>query len=121
MKTRHIFSTAPAIFLALTMVVSFSPAAGASDRGYRLGLSDQCTNITFQSADDFETGLGTVVDLRNEQSRSATWLHAKRHPTFSPLYPEDKRFSRSRWHIRWTFTLVASPRADDYGWRGLPG
>ena len=121
MKTRHIFSIAPAIFLALTMVLGFSPAAGASDRGYRLGLSDRWTNITFQSADDFETELVTVVDLRDELSLSPTWLHAKRHPTFSPLYPEDKRFSRSRWHIRWTLTLVASPRADDRGWRGLPG
>ncbi len=146
MKTRHIFSTALAIVLALTMVLGLSPAAGASHRGYRLGLSDQWTHIPFHLADDFEPRLGTssklspmspadfeegkaatrpkvpvlsgrtVFDPRDEHFGSATWLQAKKHPKSSLVPLGGKRFSRSRWNIRWAFTpLGAVPRADYYG------
>ena len=138
--------------MAVTIALILSPAAGASDRGYRLGQSDQWIHIPFQlSDDDFEPRVGTssmlspispaefeegkaatrpkvpvlsgrtVFDPRDEHFGPATWLPPKRHAAFSSVSPEDKRFSRSRWHIRWTFTLVAFPRADDYGWQGLPG
>ncbi len=133
--------------MAVTIALTLSPAAGASDRGYRLGQSDQWSHIPFQLSDDFEPRVGsssrlspispadfeegkaattpkvpvlsgrTVFDPRDEHFGSATWLDPKRHPTFSSVFPEDKRFSRSRWHIRWTFTLLGPGRGiDDDGW-----
>ena len=138
--------------MAVTIALILSPAAGASEQGFRLGLSDRWTHSTFQLADHFEPrprsssklspifrayfGEGkagtrpkvsvhpghTVFDLRDEYSGSATWLPSKRHSSFSSVFPKDKRFSRSRWHIRWKFTLLGpGPGVGDYGWRDFPG
>ncbi len=147
MKTRNIFSTALASVVALTMALGLTTAADASNPGYRLGLSDQSTHIPFQSAADFELRAGTssrlspispidfevgkvstsakvpvfshhaAFDPSAEDFGAATWLETKRHPTFSPIAPEAGRFSRSRWHIRWTFTLLEPSRGvHDYRW-----
>ena len=138
--------------MAGTIALILSSASAASEQGYRLGLSDQWTHSTFQLADHFEPRVGTssrlspifrayfeedksatrpkvsvdpghtVFDLRDEHFGSATWLPSNRHSSFSSVFPKDKRFSRSRWHIRWKFTLLGpGPGVGDYGWRDFPG
>ncbi len=147
MKTRKIFSTALASVAALTMGLGLTTAANASNAGFRLGLSDQLTHIPSHSAADFELRAGTsnrlspifpvgleagklatsakvpvlshlaAFDPSHEDFGSATWLEPKRSPAFSPIAPEARRFSRSRWHIRWTFTLLGPNRGvNDYRW-----
>ncbi len=147
MKTRNIFSTALASVVTLTRVLGAPTAADASNAGYRLGLSNQLTHIPFYSAADFELGAGTssrlspiypldfeagklstsakipvlshhaAFDQSDEDFGSATWLEPKRHLAFSPIATEAGRFSRSRWHIRWTFTLLGPSRGvNDYRW-----
>lgn len=147
MKTRNIFSTALASVVALTMVLGAPTAADASNAGYRLGLNDQWTHIPIQSVADFELRAGTSSRLNSispvdfeagkvstsakvpvpfhhaafdpsaEDFGAATWLEPKRHPAFSPIAPEAGRFSRSRWHIRWTLTLLGPSRGvHDYRW-----
>ena len=147
MKTRKIFSTALASVVALTMVLGLTTAADASNAGYRLGLSDQLTHIPFHSAADFDLRAGSssrlspiyLLDFEAgkvstsakmpvpshhaafnpsaEDFGSTTWLEPNRHPAFSPIAPEAGRFSRSRWHIRWTFTLLGPNRGvNDYRW-----
>ena len=102
-----------ATLVALTMLPGLSGFAGASEQTYYFGLSDQRTNITFQSETDFETVLGsshelrgsavadfdsgeasvelevpvaslrTGIDLRDEHLRSPMWLDAENHGTIS--------------------------------------
>ncbi len=147
MKTRNIFSTALASVVALTMVLGLTTATDASNAWYRLGLNDQSTHIPFHSAADFELRAGTssrlspispvdfevgkvstsakvpvpfhyaTFDPSDEDFGAATWLKPKRHPAFSAIAPEARRFSRSRWHIRWTLTLLGPNRGvHDYRW-----
>ena len=147
MKTRKIFSTVLASVVALTMGLGFTTAATASTARHRLGLSDQLTHIPLHSAADFELRAGTsnmlssifpvgleagkvatsakspvlshhaAFDLSDEDFGPATWLEPKRSPAFSPIAPQARRFSRSRWHIRWTFTLLGPSRGvHDYRW-----
>lgn len=121
--------------VVLAIVVGSSTHALASAKNYHFGVSDQRTNITFQSETDFETILGsskklagtavadleegkaeislavpvaslrTGIDLRDEHLRSPMWLDAEKYPTISFVSSEAKKVSHNRWKIRGTFTL----------------
>jgi len=121
--------------VALTMLPGLSGFAGASEQTYYFGLSDQRTNITFQSETDFETVLGsshelrgsavadfdsgeasvelevpvaslrTGIDLRDEHLRSPMWLDAESHGTISFVSKNAKKAGRNRWKVEGTFTM----------------
>ena len=102
---------------------------------YHFGVSDQRTNITFESQTDFEIILGsshkvsgsvvtdlekgtakielyvpvaslrTGIDLRDEHLRSAMWLDAGKYPTLSFVSKSARKLAADRWEVRGTFTM----------------
>jgi len=102
---------------------------------YHFGISDQRTNITFQSETDFETVLGSTrkitgtatadfdqgsaeisvtvpvaslqsgIELRDEHLRSPMWLDAARFPEISFVSSSSRKIGRDRWKISGTFTM----------------
>jgi polyisoprenoid-binding protein YceI len=124
----------PAV-LALALLAGAAMPAFADATNYEFGVSEQRTNITFQSETDFETVLGssrklmgtavadfdaghaeinitvpvaslnTGIDLRDEHLRSPMWLDAAKHPEISFVSTSAKKTSRNRWKVRGTFTM----------------
>ena len=118
----------------LTLFAGLSMSAQAANV-YHFGISDQRTNITFQSETDFETVLGstrkltgtvtadfdqgkaeiavtvpvsslrTGIDMRDEHLRSPMWLDADRYPEISFVSTDSKKIGRDRWRVSGTFTL----------------
>ncbi len=123
------------IILATTLLMIVALPALAAEKTYRFGVSDQRTNITFQSETDFEIILGstrslfgevvadlkneraevdlevpldslrTGIDLRDKHLRSAKWLDAKRHPSITFVSKKASHLSGTQWKIEGTFTL----------------
>ena len=118
------------LLLAMAALV-VSPARATSGlKTYYFGVSDQRTNITFESETDFEIILGsshklsgttevnfdngtaqvhvvvpvaslrTGIDLRDEHLRSAMWLDAEQHPNLSFVSKKAWRISKNRWRPR---------------------
>jgi polyisoprenoid-binding protein YceI len=132
MKMRY--SAIPAI-LTLIAILVLPSAARAEDKVYYFGISDQRTNITFESSTDFEQILGwtnkltgkiiadlekgtgsvkvatpvasmrTGIELRDEHMRSPGWLDAGSFPDISFVSDNVKRLSDGRWEALGTFTM----------------
>ena len=124
----------PAV-LAVALVAGVAMPAVADSTTYEFGVSDQRTNITFQSETDFEIVLGssrklmgtvvadfdsgqakvnltvpvaslnTGIDMRDEHLRSPMWLDASKHPEISFVSTSAKKVSRNRWKVRGIFTM----------------
>ena len=118
---------------ALTILTS--GALYAAPETYHFGVSQQRTNITFESETDFETVLGvsnqakgtleadlekgnakievevpvaslrTGIDLRDEHLRSPMWLDADKYPTIAFSSSSARRISRNQWEITGQFTM----------------
>jgi polyisoprenoid-binding protein YceI len=132
MNTRRIGGTAVIALVAVAMV----PAPlYAVDSTYYFGVSGQRTNITFESATDFEIILGstnmlsgwvradfkdgtgevslsvpvdslrTGIDLRDEHMRSPMWLDAGKYPEITFTASEVRRNADGVWQAGGTFTL----------------
>jgi polyisoprenoid-binding protein YceI len=122
--------------LIVTALLALAAAPGhAAEKTYHFGVSDQRTNVTFESTTDFEvvlgsthelqgqvtadlergTGtvnlavpvasLGTGIDMRDEHLRSPMWLDAERHPTISFRSQEARKLADGTWQVAGTFTL----------------
>jgi polyisoprenoid-binding protein YceI len=123
--------TALLVFASLTAVTS----AIAAEATYHFGVSEQNTNITFESETDFETILGstrevqgtavvdfdrglasttlevpvaslrTGIDLRDEHLRSKMWLDADKYPTISFASSAARKIDDARWEVTGTFSM----------------
>jgi polyisoprenoid-binding protein YceI len=132
MKARYSGSLA---ILALIAVVAVPSPAQAEDKVYYFGVSDQRTNVSFESSTDFEQILGstnkltgkiiadlekgsgsvklavpvssmrTGIDLRDEHMRSPGWLDAESYPEISFVADNVKRLSGGRWEASGKFTM----------------
>ena len=124
-----------AIFLAIVVGLLVGATSQAAEKSYKFGISDQRTNITFESTTDFEVILGsthkisgmivadldagtgrveatvpvdslrTGIDLRDKHLRSKKWLDAKSNPTISFISTSARKVSDNQWEISGTFTL----------------
>ncbi|MDQ7006711.1 MAG: YceI family protein [Acidobacteriota bacterium] len=123
-----------ALFL-VTLVALTPGVTTAAEKSYKFGISDQRTNITFESNTDFEVILGSThklsgqivadleagtgrveaevpvasrrsgIDLRDKHLRSKKWLDAKGHPVISFVSSSARQVSGTQWEIIGTFTL----------------
>ncbi len=120
---------------AITLLTVGALPTLAAEKTYSFGVSDQRTNITFQSETDFEVILGSTqslsgkviadlqgegarVDLevplaslktgiakRDQHLRSPMWLDAKKYPNITFVSNVARRLADNRWEIDGTFTL----------------
>ncbi len=132
MNTRYPGSLA---VLALSAVLFLPSPAGAEDKVFYFGVSDQRTNVTFESSTDFEQILGstnkltgkiiadfekgtgsvkvatpvssmkTGIEMRDEHMRSPGWLDAGSYPEISFVSDNVKRLSDGRWEALGKFTM----------------
>jgi polyisoprenoid-binding protein YceI len=130
---RHLLTKTTALTL-LTLLV-FSSAAISAEKTYYFGVSDQRTNISFESHADFEitvgntnklsgmakvdwdkgtalvslevpvASLGTGIELRDEHLRSEMWLDAGTYPTIKFDAKKARKVSRNEWEIQGTFSM----------------
>ena len=121
--------------LAVAMLAGATQQALAVERTYQFGVSDQRTNITFQSETDFEVVLGstrslsgnvtadlkggraqvelevplsslrTGIELRDQHLLSPMWLDAEKYPNISFVSSKARRLSGTKWQIEGTFTM----------------
>lgn len=121
--------------LALITVLAIPSPARAEDKVYYFGVSDQRTNVTFESSTDFEQILGstnkltgkitadfekgtgsvnvatpvssmkTGIELRDEHMRSPGWLDVENNPEISFVSDNVKRLSDGRWEAPGKFTM----------------
>lgn len=133
MKTYAIRRALFAIFVSAAVAAVTS--ATAAETTYRFGVSEQNTNITFESETDFETILGstrevqgtavvdleqglasttlevpvaslrTGIDLRDEHLRSKMWLDAKKYPAISFESSGARKIDGNRWEVTGTFSM----------------
>jgi polyisoprenoid-binding protein YceI len=133
MKTQRFQTTIAAI--ALSALVMSAGGSSAKEETYHFGVSDQRSNITFESVTDFETVLGsthklmghvttdmrqgnaevelivpvaslkTGIDMRDDHLRSPMWLDAETFPTISFASTEVKKQRGSKWSVEGEFTL----------------
>lgn len=126
---------------ALLALLASVPAVLAGERTYHFGVSDQRSNVTFESNTDFEIILGsthklegrvvadleagrgnvkaevpvaslrTGIDMRDKHLRSGKWLNAKKFPMISFVSTKASRVSGSTWEIEGTFTLHGVSKA----------
>jgi polyisoprenoid-binding protein YceI len=126
------------IILCATAAMAMLIAAGdlsAAQKTFHFGISDQRTNITFESRTDFEIILGstnslsgsamadldagmakvnlevpvaslrTGIDLRDEHLRSPMWLDAKTHPTITFSSNTARKVGNNQWEVTGNFSL----------------
>lgn len=121
--------------LALIAVLAVPSPTQAEDRVYYFGVSDQRTNVTFESSTDFEQILGstnkltgkiiadfekgsgsvkvavpvssmkTGIELRDDHMRSPGWLDAGSYPEISFVSDNVKRLSGNSWEAQGKFTM----------------
>jgi len=125
------------LFVATVAIVVLATAGSlaAVSKTYHFGVSEQRTNITFESKTDFEIILGstnqiqgsaeadfasgkasvrlevpvaslrTGIDLRDEHLRSPMWLDASKHPVISFTSEKARKLDGDRWEITGDFTM----------------
>ena len=128
----------PASFILVSLAALTPSVAGEAT--YHFGVSEQSTNITFESETDFETILGstreikgtavvdleqglasttievpvaslrTGINLRDEHLRSKAWLDAKSHPSISFASSRARKVDNNRWEVSGTFSMHGQSR-----------
>jgi len=127
--------TVQTLFLTALAITLFSGSVLASEKTYHFGLSDQRTNITFESSTDFEQILGTTnkisgrmladleagtgsvelsvpvasmktgIDLRDEHMRSSGWLDAEKFTEISFKSGNATKADDGKWIAPGIFTM----------------
>jgi polyisoprenoid-binding protein YceI len=120
------------------MILSSAPLS--ADKTYYFGVSDQRTNVSFESNADFEVTVGstnkmsgrvkvdwdkntatvmlevpvasldTGIALRNEHLRSEMWLDSAKYPTIKFEANMARKLSKNEWEIMGTFTMHGQSR-----------
>jgi polyisoprenoid-binding protein YceI len=121
--------------VALIAILAIPSPAQAEEKAFHFGVSDQRTNVTFESSTDFEqilgstnkltgkivadfeNGMGSVkvavpvssmktgIELRDEHMRSPGWLDAGSYPEISFVSDNAKRLTDGRWEALGKFTM----------------
>lgn len=127
--------------VALVALLAGVSVVSAGEQTYHFGVSDQRSNVTFESNTDFEIILGsthklegqvvadfdagsgsvkaevpveslrTGIDMRDKHLRSGKWLNAKKFPMISFVSTKARRVSGNTWQIEGTFTLHGVSKA----------
>jgi polyisoprenoid-binding protein YceI len=122
------------VMMALTIAL-LPASASAAEKTYHLGISDQRTNVTFESSTDFEQILGTSnkmsgriladleagkgsvevsvpvasmktgIEMRDEHMRSPGWLDAEKFAEISFKSDSVKKNDDGGWVAPGTFTM----------------